>query len=979
MKYIPLNVKTDNSLLHSIIKIPDLIETSKKLDIKTLTISDTSMYGIMDFYHLCKKNNIKPILGLEVKTKDFNIVLYAQNDEGYHNLIKISTLITEKSIEINDLIRFADNLVCILPFDYYKFYSELSKYYRYIYVSYKNIIEKDQIDKPALYMNEILYFKNNENDYIKYLAGIQTGKTFDLIETDYTNKSLEYDIQCSNKIQDEKNLEEFNNLCNVEIKFNDNLLPIYDCPDNYDAFSYLKYLCMEGLKTKFGNVVNRKYVDRLKYELKIINEMGFCNYFLIVWDYIKYAKENGILVGPGRGSAAGSLVSYCLNITTIDPIEYNLLFERFLNPERITMPDIDIDFEYNRREEVIKYCINKYGVKRVAPIITFGTMGAKQIIRDIGRVLDLELSLIDNICKMIDSHLTLSDNYSKNIKLQKYINNSPALTKLYKVSTRLEGIKRHTSTHAAGIIMAYKDLDEIIPLEKQETYYLSGYSMEYLEEIGLLKMDFLALKNLTLINNVIIDINSSLNMNLTFDTIPLGDEKALTVFTSVNTLGIFQFESSGMMNFLRKFKPNTFEDIFAALALFRPGPMNNIDSYIRRKHGMETINYLHPNLEAILKPTYGIIIYQEQIMQIANVMASYSFAEADLLRRAMSKKKEEILLKERDKFVERSINNGYLEVLAKEVYDLILKFASYGFNRAHSVAYAMIAYKMAYLKAYYPMFFMKHLLSMVIGSEIKTKEYIYESKTNNINILKPDINFSFEDYVVEKDGIRYPLSNIKNLGIAAVRMIIDEREKGLYKDIYDFISRTYGKAINKKTIESLIDTGCFDNFEINKRTLYENLDVIINYAELIKDVGIEYALKPEITFVSEFSYQELMNIEKKTFGFYLTKHPITEYKLKYQNQIDLSNIDYFFDKTVTLIVLIEKKKEIDTKNNKKMLFLTISDENSMLDGILFPDVYEKYNNINSGDIVKIRGKVEKRFDKLQLVVNSIEKINEKTI
>ncbi|MDD3392592.1 MAG: DNA polymerase III subunit alpha [Bacilli bacterium] len=969
--YVPLNVKTDNSLLHSIIKVSDLITYAKEKGIKTLAIADNMMYGVMDFYHQCLNNNIKPIIGLEINTKDFKLNLYAQNDTGYHNLIKLSTLKTEKEIELSDLDRYKTELVCILPYKFQNYYEELSKYYKYIYVSYRNEEEKKTITYPSIYMNEVLYLHANESEYIKYLDGIKTGKTIDMIENNYINQSLDEDIIMSGKLQNQTNLMTINSLCDLKINFAKNLLPIYECPDDLDAFTYLKKLCMQGLKSKFGNVVGKRYVERLKYELSTIKEMGFCNYFLIVYDYVKYAKEKDILVGPGRGSAAGSLVSYCLNITTIDPLKYNLLFERFLNPERITMPDIDIDFEYNRREEVINYCINKYGFKKVAPIITFGTLGAKQAIRDVGRVMDIELTTVDTVCKMLNSTLSLRQNYQDNIKLQKYINSSEQNVKLYKTATKLENIKRHTSTHAAGIVMSYIKLDDIIPLEKQDNYYLTGYSMEYLEEIGLLKMDFLALKNLTLINNVINDINSHLKSNLSFDEIPLEDSEALNIFSTVNTLGIFQFESAGMMNFSRKFRPNTFEDLFAAVALFRPGPMNNIDSYIKRKQGYEKIDYFDASLEPILKPTYGIIIYQEQIMQIANVMANYSFGEADLLRRAMSKKKENILLQEEDKFINRSINNGYSKALASEVYQLILKFASYGFNRAHSVSYAMIAYKMAYLKAHYPVFFMKHLLSMVIGSEVKTKEYVYESRNNNITVLKPDINLSGADYKIENGKLRFPLSNIKNLGNAAVKTIIEERAKKPYQDIYDFISRTYGKAINRKTIESLIDTGCFDNFNINRNTLYTNLDTIINYAELIKDVGIEYALKPDLKEERMLTDRELMTIEKKVFGFYLSNHPITEYRRKEKNNYELSNIDTYFDQTIDIICLVEKKKEIATKKGQKMLFLTVSDENSMTDVILFSDIYSKYPDIIVGSIVKIKGKVEKRFDKMQIIASTI--------
>ena len=450
--------------------------------------------------------------------------------------------------------------------------------------------------------------------------------------------------EVSTKYPDDlKNNYKINELCQLELKFNQHLIPHFECPNNYDSYTYLKKLCIRGLKKRFGNQVQRIYIDRLNHELEVINKMGFCDYFLIVWDYVKYAKDQNILVGPGRGSAAGSLVSYLLNITDVDPVKYNLLFERFLNPERISMPDIDIDFEYNRREEVINYCINKYGIKRVAPIITFGTLGSKQVIRDVARTMDVDLKIVDYISKMLNSKLSLLENYNQNNQLKSYLDNKPLLMKLYKVASKLEGLKRHSSVHAAGIVMSNVDLDEIIPLDKKhEIFYTTGYDMDYLEDIGLLKMDFLGIRNLTLITDVLSDIKKLLNVDLKFEQIPLNDPATLAIFTKVNTTGIFQFESEGMKNFLRKLRPTSFEDISAANALFRPGPMQNIDSYIRRKNGKEKIIDIHPDLEDILKPTYGIIVYQEQIMQIASVMAGYSLGEADLLRRAMSKNKKHL-------------------------------------------------------------------------------------------------------------------------------------------------------------------------------------------------------------------------------------------------------------------------------------------------------------------------------------------------
>ena len=750
--------------------------------------------------------------------------------------------------------------------------------------------------------------------------------------------------------------------CNVSLTFNKDLLPIYDCPNNLDSFSYLKQLCKEGLKKIFGDSIYKVYIERLKYELDIINKMGFCNYFLVVWDYVKYAKEHSILVGPGRGSAAGSLVSYLLNITTVDPIKHNLLFERFLNPERITMPDIDIDFEDTKRDEVINYCTLKYGSKKVAPIITFGTMASKQAIRDVARTMNVDTKKVDAMCKYIDSNLNLKDNYKNNKKFNEIVNIDNINKTIFEIALKFEGLKRHTSMHAAGIVMSNVDLDEIIPLDRShEDFYVTGYDMTYLEEIGLLKMDFLALKNLTMIKDCLDDINKNIN----FYDIPIDDKEALNVFNKVNTTGIFQFETTGMMNFLRKFKINSFDDIGVALALFRPGPMQNIDTFINRRFGKENVDYYHEDLISILKPTYGIIVYQEQIMQIASVMAGYSYGEADLLRRAMSKKKEEILINEKEKFISQSISRGYDKEVCIKVYDMILKFASYGFNKAHSVSYAYIAAKMAYLKAHYPLYFLKQLLNGSIGSDIKTNDYIYECKKNNINLYKTNVNISTNEYIIKDNYLVAPLTIIKNLGLLGANKITEEREKSKFIDIFDFVNRIYGKGINKKILENLIDAGALDDFGFNHHTLKENLDIIINYSE-IGDLIDDDSLKPEIKYYEEYNTQDLLAFEKEAYGFYLTRHPVMDLKQQYENIIDLDKINLYFDKNINVIVYAEKIKEVDIKNNDKMAFIDGSDEVSKIDIVLFPKIYQKYNDIKSGKIYLIKGRVEKRFDKYQL-------------
>lgn len=940
--HTPLYIKTDNSLLKSLIKIDNLIEFAKENDIKVLTITDDNMYGVIEFYVKCIKNNIKPIVGLEVD----NILLYAMNYEGYQNLTKLSTISSERKILIDDLINYSSNLICIVLYEKRSMYKELSKYFEYIFQGYSSLDEKRDLEGELIYVNEILYFEEKEAPYLKYLYAIKDGISIDEVKiTKKNNHFFNY------KLYIDENNEKIEKLCNLEIPFHNDLLPVYVCPDNMDSYTYLKKLVKEGLKSKFGEVVPKIYLDRLKYELEIINKMGFCNYFLIVWDYVNFAKKNNILT-CNRGSAAGCLVSFCLGITPVDSIKYNLFFERFLNPERISMPDIDIDFEYNRREEVINYCINKYGLKKTAPIITFGTLGSKQVIRDVSRCMKLDLKQVDKICKLIDSTKTLKENYN-NLKLQQLLNNE--FKKMYQIAIKFEGLKRHTSIHAAGIVISNKDLDDVIPLVYHNDFYITGYSMEYLEDLGLLKMDILALKNLTLLNDVLKEVNISL------DDIPLDDDKTYQLFASADTMGIFQFESKGMMNFLRKFKPTNFEDLIAAIALYRPGPMENINTYIKRKNGKEKIDYIDNQLIPILKSTYGIIIYQEQIMQIANKLALYTLAEADVLRKAMSKKKEDILIHEKDKFVNRAISNGISEENAIKVYDLILKFASYGFNRAHSVAYSMLAYKMAYLKVHYPNIFIKHLLNSVIASD-KTKEYIDEARKRGLDIQAPDINISKSTYVIYNNKIYYPFTNIKNIGENIAKEIVSKQP---FKDIFDFKMRC---NVSSNVLETLIKANCFRSFNLSQKTLDDNLDLIINYSEL--GSLLDDDLKPILNNNSCYDKKTLMQRELEVFGFYLTEHPLSIYRRDYK--LKISDLQNYFAKTVNIIVLIDKIKTVLTKNNEKMLFITGSDEESTIDIVVFPKKYR--NDLKVGSVYLINGRVEKRFAQQQLVVNEIKEL-----
>ena len=952
--YTPLNIKTENTLLSSLIKIDELVSFALSNNIKSLSITDTKMYGVYYFYKKCIENGIKPIIGLDIVYDNYRVILYCKNYSGYKCLLKLSSL---DKVVSSDFIN-VDDLICIVPYSSLDKYDELRNIFSSIFVGYKNKQEEELGYANMVYMNDILCIDKFDLGYLKYLECIKTGKSISeiadsscyMLSFDEVNKLYPRYISNNYKIFD---------MCDLKMEYSRDLLPKYDCPDGMDSLSYLKSLCINSMKSIFGSSAPKVYIDRLKYELDVINKMGFCNYFLVVSDYVRFAKESGILVGPGRGSAAGSLVSYLLNITTIDPIKYNLLFERFLNPERVTMPDIDIDFEYTRREEVVNYCISKYGSKRVAPIITFGTLGAKQSIRDVGRCLSIPSKTIDRLCSYINSDISLKDNYS-NPNVKKLLSTDKSLVKLYNVASRLEGIKRHTSIHAAGIVMSSVDLDEVIPLDFNHDFYTTGYSMEFLEELGLLKMDFLALKNLTLINDVL------KNVGISFDSIPMNDVDTIKLFQSGDTSGVFQFESSGMISFLKKFKPSSFEDIVACIALYRPGPMSNIDKFIARKHGRESISYIVPSLEPILKSTYGIIVYQEQIMQIAQVMAGYSFGEADILRRAMSKKKESILIKERDKFIDGCVNNGYSLDDSNQVYDLILKFASYGFNRAHSVSYAMVSYRIAYLKVHYPLVFMKELLNSNIGSDSKIREYIYECKERNINVLTPNINISDSKFILSDNGLLFPLTSIKGVGNQYALKIISERENGEFLNIFDFVKRCSVSGI----MEELIFSGCFDIFGYNKKTLIDNLEKIVNYSSL-GELFDDDKFLPILDYKDEYDSKYLMEKEYELFGFYLSNHPVTSYKKKY-NTINLSNISNYFDKVIDLVVYVDRVKEVDTKKGDKMCFITGSDEGTSIDVIMFPKVYD--SSIKIHDILYLSGRVERRHDSFQFVVNKVKEI-----
>ena len=974
--YIPLFNQSNYTLLSSLLKIEDIISYAKTNNLPSIALSDNNMFGTMEFYKKCQKEGIKPIIGLQIDLNEKEFVLYAKDYLGYKNLLKLSTIQSERKVLEEDLKKYNNNLIGIIPFYSKELWDLLGEIYLELYLGYskkEEEMEAKVVTNNTVFFQKNLYVNSTDKEILPYLLRIRDGKTLlDKEEYDISSHELSVSLNEINTEDIEKTLE-IANSCNVEFPVPKLLLPIYDC-DNPDK--YLFDLSRVGLKKRLNKEIPDNYKERLLYELNTIKEMGFSNYFLVVYDFIRYAKKNKILVGPGRGSAAGSLVAYALGITEIDPLQYDLLFERFLNPERKTMPDIDTDFPDNKRDLVIEYVKEKYGEKRVSGIITFIPLATKQVIRDVSRVLNIPLYKVDSLCKLIPSTSKekLTDLYQNNESFRIRIESDTILMDMYKIASKLEGYPRHTSSHAAGIVMCQVDLDEVIPLYKTDNLYLTAYSMDYLEELGLLKMDFLALKNLTLIDNIINDVKKYLDIEIDFNKIPLDDNKTLELFADANTCGIFQFESPGMRNFLRKLKPNSLADIIAAIALFRPGAAVNIDSYVRRKHQEEEVSYLDPSIESITKQTYGLFIYQEQIMQAAAAYAGYSLGEADILRRAMSKKKLDLLKSEETTFIEKSINKGHSREQAKEIFDLILNFAGFGFNKSHSVVYSIIAYKMAYLKCHYKTIFFANLLTNVIGSETKTSEYIMEAKSNNIEVEKPTIQNSENTYIVKNNKIVFPISNIKGVGSIVSEQITKAKEQGPFQDIYDCISRLYIEGIGKKTLEDLIMADLFKDFNYNRATLIYNLDSLFNYAELTKDIDPSLVMKPDIEIQKEFDNQYLLEKEKEVFGFYLSSHPTSMYQKDNPNCVPLNKINEYYDKTIDVLLLVEKVKTIVTKKGDNMSFITGSDETSSQEFTLFPKQFLQTPNIKKGDILKIRGHVEKRYNEYQIIIEKVRKL-----
>ncbi|MGN1344309.1 MAG: DNA polymerase III subunit alpha [Traorella sp.] len=1015
---VHLHVRSSYTLLKSTIRIDNLVERAKELEMSAIALTDLNvMHGAMAFYHACLKAQIKPIFGLECRIEldddEFSFILLAKNDHGYQNCMKLSTLLGNNSqiLKLNDLITYSKDCFVISSGDHSKFDQYIIdedetkiRYYLNLFNesfdSYicgivmndtgllriknpflKQIAVKMNIKTVAL--SRVYMLNKDDEECFKVLNAIDQGRTLQDKMLDVSSgrylrskeemKSLydQDDLIMSDVIAEE---------CNVTFNFEKSCLPHYENRYGVTSDQYLKSLCIKGLEKRLNSNIPSNYLQRLKYELDIIHKMNFDDYFLIVYDFIKYAKAQKIYVGPGRGSAPGSLVAYCLGITHLDPIKYHLLFERFLNPERISMPDIDTDFPDDKRDMVIQYVKDKYGKDRVAHIITFNTLAAKQVLRDVAKVLSISTYDIDILTKSIPTMLankrvTLMSAYQDIPRFRTAIDAKATNRKLFEIALKLEGLPRHISTHAAGIVLSNQPIVNVCPLITNDDLSLTQFTMEHLEGLGLIKMDFLGIRNLTIIDEIVHKIQSD---NESFDImkIPLNDSKTFNLIQNADTSGVFQLESEGMKNLLRQMKPLNFEEIAATLALFRPGPMDNIPLYLENRKNPQNITYIHHDLKPILSETYGVILYQEQIMQIAQKMAGFTLGKADILRKAMSKKKINDLVSLKNDFIQGSIQLGYSESLANQVYDLILKFANYGFNKSHSIAYGLVAYQMAYLKANYSHYFFISLLNSMIGSETKSSEYIYEAKKLNIHVKVPSINYSTKEYVLLDGSLLYPLIGIKNVGVNAVNKILDERKHGKFTSYHECVARLNKIGINRKIIESCIMAGAFDDFKLSRASMLASLDDALRFSGIImiedeNQMILDYSLAtpPAILYMSDSPYRKSYQ-EREVLGFYLSSHPIQKIKqdrqFKGKDIIECLNPSNF----VNLLGIINNIKPHKTKKGDLMCFTSLSDETGTIDLVIMPNLYLKISQeLKRGRIVEVKGKVDKENSCL---VNSIE-------
>ncbi len=1052
MSFTHLHVHTEFSLLDGSCKIKEIVARAKELGMDSLAITDHGvMYGVIDFYKAAKEVGIKPIIGCEVyvapgsrfnkeagqsEDKYHHLVLLAENNKGYSNLMKIVSkgfidgFYYKPRVDYEVLEQYHEGIIALsaclagevqkyLARGFYeegkkaalKYQDIFGKGNYYLELQDHGIPEQKMVNSSLLRMskeldielvatNDVHYINAEDSVAHDILLCIQTGKKvsdedrmryeggqFYLKSEDEMRKLFPYALQAL------ENTHKIAKRCNVEIEFGVTKLPRYDVPEGYTSWEYLNYLCTKGLNEKYPDD-DGTLRERLDYELGIINKMGYVDYFLIVWDFINYAKSNDIMVGPGRGSAAGSIVSYCLGITDIDPIKYDLLFERFLNPERVSMPDIDVDFCYERRQEVIDYVVRKYGKDRVVQIVTFGTLAARNVIRDVGRVLDLPYAIVDEVAKMIpkDIGITIQKALDQSEDFRKLYNSNEEVKNLINMAKRLEGLPRHTSMHAAGVVISQKSVDEYVPLSRaSDGSVTTQYIMTTLEELGLLKMDFLGLRTLTVIQNAVKYAEKSTGRKIDINKIDYNDKNVLDYIGTGKTDGIFQLESSGMKNFMKELKPQSLEDIIAGISLYRPGPMDFIPKYLDGKNNPDNITYDCPQLEKILKPTYGCIVYQEQVMQIVRELAGYTLGRSDLVRRAMSKKKQSVMEKEKKNFVygnpeenvKGCIANGIDEQVAIKIYNDMMDFAKYAFNKSHAAAYAVVSYQTAFLKYYYPVEYMAALMTSVIENSTKVSEYIVTSRSMGIKLLPPDINEGESGFSVKNNSIVYGLSAIKSIGKSVIDTIVEERElNGKYTSLKNFIERLSGKEVNKRTVENFIKAGAFDSLDGNRRqlmTVYSRIIDSVNEEkkksitgqmslfDLVSDEDkADYEIRmPDL---EEYSKEEKLAFEKEVLGVYVSGHPLEQYEDKWRKNVKSFTKDFITDEegntiakdnTVTIVGgMIDTITLKTTRNGKTMAFITLEDLYGVMEILIFPNVLERYRYmLKENEKIFVKGKV----------------------
>ncbi|MCT4620851.1 MAG: DNA polymerase III subunit alpha [Marinisporobacter sp.] len=1055
--FVHLHVHTEYSLLDGAARIKSLIKTVKDLGMKAIAITDHgSMFGVIDFYKEAKKEGIKPIIGCEVYTaarslldkdpikdkRQGHLVLLAKNNEGYKNLMKIVSLgyvdgfYYKPRIDETVLKKYSEGIIALsaclagevqqrlLNKDYEGAKKEalslqniFGKDHFYLELQDHGIEEQKMVNNqlirlsqetgiPLVATNDIHYLKKSDADIHDILLCIQTGKNVE-DEDRLKFPTKEFYLKSPEEMENLfpyakealENSVKIADRCEVTFDFNQMYLPKYDVPDDYTAKQYLRKLCNEGLKIRYKEITE-ELLERLEYELSTIENMGYVEYFLIVWDFIRYAKEENIMVGPGRGSAAGSLVSYTLGITEIDPIKYHLIFERFLNPERVTMPDIDIDFCFERRQEVIDYVVRKYGKEKVAQIITFGTMAARAAIRDVGRALNMSYAEVDNIAKKIPMQLGISIDKALEIDkgFKEIYERDQRAKYLIDAARAVEGMPRHASTHAAGVVISKEAIDEYVPLYMHNEGITTQFTMTTLEELGLLKMDFLGLRNLTVIRDAIESIEKNHGVKINFSNSNYDDQKAYEMISKGDTLGVFQLESAGMRQFMKELKPDCFEDIVAGISLYRPGPMDSIPKYIAYKNNPERIEYLHPKLEKILNVTYGCLIYQEQVMQVVRELGGYSYGRSDLVRRAMGKKKMAVMEQERQYFIHGKtdekgnieiagcIKNGVPKEIANQIYDEMIEFAKYAFNKSHAAAYAVLGYETAYLKAYYPVEFMAALITSIMGNTAKVAQYIEDCKKKNIEILPPSVNESHHKFMVQDGKIRFGLLAVKNVGSGVIDAIVKAREeKGKFSSFTDFCDKVDMKEINKRAIESLIKAGAFDHLGGNRAQLlaiYErtidgiaqdrkrNLEGQVSLFQAFDTVIPDHVKRDDLPDIAEFAQKNLLMMEKEVVGLYISGHPLSEYeeevkKVSTINAGELIEMSENHENPsikdgsyIRIGGLIAHRKNKITKNNNMMAFVALEDLFGSVEVIVFPQVFDKYINLLQEDsVVIIEGRI----------------------